>query len=62
MLKRLKRPEEALASYDRALALKPEYAEALKNCGNVLSELNRPCQIALNSANVVLGAIQLSLK
>ena len=26
----LKRPEEALASYDKALAIKPYYAEAYK--------------------------------
>ena len=32
----LKRLEEALASYDKALALKPDYAEALNNRGNAL--------------------------
>ena len=37
----LKRFEEALASYDRALALRPDYAEALSNRGNVLRELMR---------------------
>jgi len=38
----LKRYEEALASYDAALGIKPEYAEALNNRGNVLLELKRP--------------------
>ena len=32
----LKRPAEALASYDRAIALKPDYAEAHSNRGNAL--------------------------
>ena len=34
--KDLKRPEEALASYDKAIALKPDYAEAYNNRGNAL--------------------------
>jgi Tfp pilus assembly protein PilF len=38
---KLKRFEEALTSYDRALALKPDYADALNNRGNVLKELKR---------------------
>jgi predicted O-linked N-acetylglucosamine transferase (SPINDLY family) len=38
----LKRPEEALASYDRALVLKPDFAGALNNRGNALLELKRP--------------------
>ena len=33
--------DEALASYDRALALRPDYAEALNNRGNALQELKR---------------------
>ena len=37
----LKRTDEALASYDRALALKPDYAEAFYNRGNALQELKR---------------------
>jgi protein O-GlcNAc transferase len=37
----LKRLDEALASYDRALALKPDYAEVLSNRGLVLQELKR---------------------
>ena len=38
----LKRPEEALASYDRAIALRPDYAEAYNNRGNALMDLKRP--------------------
>lgn len=38
----LKRPEEALVSFDRALELQPDYVEALVNRGNVLQELRRP--------------------
>ena len=37
-----KRPDEALASYDKALALKPDYAVALNNRGYALQELKRP--------------------
>ena len=33
---------EALASYDKAIALKPDYAEAYNNRGNALKELKRP--------------------
>jgi protein O-GlcNAc transferase len=40
-LKELKRFEEALASYDRALTLRPDYAEALSNRGVTLHELRR---------------------
>jgi len=40
-LKELKRFEEALASYDRALTVRPEYAEALCNRGLILHELKR---------------------
>ena len=39
---KLKRPAEALASYDRAIALKPDYAEAHNNRGNALRDLKRP--------------------
>ena len=39
--KELKRFDEALASYDKALALKPDYAEAFNNRGNALQELKR---------------------
>ncbi len=37
----LQRNDEALASYERALKLKPDYAEALGNRGNVLLILKR---------------------
>jgi tetratricopeptide (TPR) repeat protein len=38
---RQRRFDEALASYDRALAVRPDHAEALKNRGNTLQELER---------------------
>ena len=38
----LRRPEEAVASFDRALELQPDYVEALVNRGNLLQELRRP--------------------
>src|SRR5208283_2278841 len=41
VLSALKRNEEALASYDRALALKRDFAEALNNRGGALSALKR---------------------
>ena len=41
LLSELKRLDEALASYDRALSLRPDYAEALYNRGNALHELKR---------------------
>ena len=41
-LQDLKRPEEALASYDKALAIRPDYAEALNNRGKALQDLKRP--------------------
>jgi hypothetical protein len=40
----LKRPDDALASCDKSIALKPDYAEAHNNRGNVLSNLKRPAQ------------------
>ena len=40
-LHELKRFEEALASYDRALTVRPDFAEALSNRGNTLHELKR---------------------
>ena len=41
ILRELKRPAEALDSYDRALALKPDHADALCNRGSALRELKR---------------------
>jgi Tfp pilus assembly protein PilF len=35
------RPFEALASYDKALAIRPDHAETLSNRGNVLKDLQR---------------------
>src|SRR3974377_1128789 len=40
-LSALKRQEQALASYDKAISLKPDYAEAHSNRGNALSDLKR---------------------
>ena len=34
--------EDALASYDQALAIKPDHADALNNRGNALRDLKRP--------------------
>src|SRR5713226_1951204 len=47
-LRQLKRPEDALMSYDRALRLDETYAEAFNNRGNVLLDLGRPAE-ALSS-------------
>ena len=38
----LRRLEEALASYDKALAINPAYAEVLNNRGNALIGVKRP--------------------
>jgi Tfp pilus assembly protein PilF len=40
-LQGLKRLDEALASYDKALALKPDFAEVFNNRGQFLHELKR---------------------
>ena len=40
----LKRPEQALDSYDQALAINPDFAEALNNRGVALFNLKRPEQ------------------
>ncbi|MBL8146328.1 MAG: tetratricopeptide repeat protein, partial [Anaerolineae bacterium] len=37
----LQRVDEALADYDRAIDLNPEYAEAYNNRGNVYAALRR---------------------
>ncbi len=44
----LGRPREALASCDRALSLRPHYAEALNNRGNALLALERPKEALAN--------------
>jgi tetratricopeptide (TPR) repeat protein len=41
-LQDMKRPADALASYDQAIALKPDLAEAYNNRGNALRDLKRP--------------------
>ena len=41
-LRDLKRPEEALASYDKALAIRPDDAEGLNNRGIAFQDLKRP--------------------
>jgi hypothetical protein len=41
VLRKLSRPVDALASYDRALALKPDYAEALIHRADALADLGR---------------------
>ena len=53
-LKEAGRLAEALASYDRALSLKPQYAEAHGNRGNALKELGRLDE-ALASYDAALG-------
>jgi tetratricopeptide (TPR) repeat protein len=51
----LRQPEQALIHYNKALALKPDYPEALNNRGNALIELNRPRE-ALASYDSALAA------
>ena len=41
LLKKLGRLDEAEASYRKAIALKPDYAEAHNNLGNTLQEQGR---------------------
>jgi tetratricopeptide (TPR) repeat protein len=41
-LMEVKRPAEALASYDKAISLNPDFAEAYNNRGNALFVLKRP--------------------
>src|SRR5262249_50150827 len=43
-LMELERTADALESYDKALAIKPDYAEVLNCRGNLLQLLNRPEQ------------------
>ncbi len=35
---------EALANYDKAIALKPDFAQAHNNRGTALQDLNRPAE------------------
>jgi protein O-GlcNAc transferase len=42
LLRQQRRYDEALASYEQAIALEPDHAEALLSRGNVLQELQRP--------------------
>ena len=53
-LKELKRLEDALDSYDRALKIRPDYVEAWNNRGNALKELRRPSE-ALGSYDRALN-------
>ena len=63
-LNELKRHEEAPASFDKAIALKPDYAEAHNNRGNALNELKRfeeaqaSCYKAIAQAGTCRGAQQ----
>ena len=59
VLKDLKRFEEALASYDSAIALNGDYAEAYVNRGNVLQELRRH-EAAIESFGRAIGLNPLS--
>jgi FkbM family methyltransferase len=42
LLRNQNRLDEALMNYERAVALKPDFAEAIINCGNALLVLRRP--------------------
>jgi predicted O-linked N-acetylglucosamine transferase (SPINDLY family) len=48
-------PELALACYDRALALKPKFVEALNNRGNVLRELGRLAESAASYRRALMS-------
>jgi predicted O-linked N-acetylglucosamine transferase (SPINDLY family) len=50
----LRRLEEAVASYERAVALAPDYVEALFNRGNALAELGR-LDVALASYDAAIA-------
>ena len=69
----MKRPAEALASYNKALAIDPNHVDVLNNRGNALRDLKRPVEAlasydkalaikpgyvkALNNRGVVLGEL-----
>ena len=40
-MRELKSLDEALASFERAIEIKPDYVDALSNLGNALKDLNR---------------------
>jgi tetratricopeptide (TPR) repeat protein len=52
-LRDLKRPEDALASYDRAIALKPDSADAYNNRGLALRDLKRPEDVLASYDKVI---------
>jgi tetratricopeptide (TPR) repeat protein len=52
---RLGKKEEALASYDRALQLRPDYTEMLYNLGITLHELKRPEEALASYDRALLG-------
>jgi len=52
-LKELGRLDEALASYNQAIALKPDYAEAHSNLGNTLQELGRLDEAAASHTQAI---------
>jgi len=52
-LKEQGRLKEALASYDQAIEIKPDYASAHYNCGNILLALSR-LEEALTSYDKVI--------
>lgn len=41
VLRKLKRTEEAIRSYERVMALQPDFSDVYYNCGNALQELKR---------------------
>ena len=54
VLRELRQYDAALTSYDRAIALRPDFAEAYSNRGMILHELKRPTE-ALESYDRALA-------
>src|SRR6476619_5414300 len=52
-LRDLKRPAEALASYDKAIALKPNHANVYNSRGNALRSLKRPEEALASYDNAI---------
>ena len=50
----LYRPQDALESYEKAIAIKPDFVEALNNRGNALRDLGQP-QLAIKSYRQALA-------